>query len=131
MIVSGGDAPAVFEPVEEALYPIPGGIQGAVDRVLNMAVLLGRDLGRAASSANLVSDSVAVIALVGQHDLEVGVMLGHEVGKSRTVVRLARRQQERDWKTLSVGPGMDFGREATARAAKSLVLSPPFAPAAQ
>jgi hypothetical protein len=34
-------------------------------------------------------------------------------------------------KTLSVGPGMDFGREATARAAKSLILSPPLAPAAQ
>jgi hypothetical protein len=46
-------------------------------------------------------------------------------------VGLARRQQERDWKTLSVGPGMDFGRESTARAAKSLILSPPLAPAAQ
>jgi len=46
-------------------------------------------------------------------------------------VSLARRQKERYRKTLTVGPGMDFGRKATARAAKSLVLSPPLAPAAQ
>ena len=58
-------------------------------------------------------------------------MLGYQVAKSRAVVRFARRQEERDWKTLSVGPGMDFGREATARAAKRPVLSPPFAPAVQ
>ena len=44
---------------------------------------------------------------------------------------LAGHEQKRDWKTLSVGPGVDLGREPAARAAKSLVLSPPFAPAAQ
>ena len=48
MIVSGGDASAVLEPVKEALDLVSGRIQGAVDRVLDMAVLLGRDLGRAA-----------------------------------------------------------------------------------
>ena len=126
MIVSGGDAPAVLEPVEEALDPVSGRIQGAVDRVLDVPVLLGRDFGRAAPGADFVADGVAVVALVGQHDLGVGVVLGHEVGEGGAVVGLAGRQQERDWKTLSVGPGVDFGREATARAAKSLVLSPPL-----
>jgi hypothetical protein len=71
------------------------------------------------------------IALVAQHHVRVGIILGHEIGERGAVVSLARRQKERYRKTLTVGPGMDFGRKATARAAKSLVLSPPLAPAAQ
>ena len=38
MVVSGGDASAILEPIEEALNPVSGRIQGAVDRVLDMAV---------------------------------------------------------------------------------------------
>jgi hypothetical protein len=49
------------------------------------------------------------------------------VDESDAVVGLAGRQEAHDWKTLSVGPGMDFGREATAQAAKSLILNPPRA----
>ena len=96
-----------------------------------MTVLLGRDLWRATPGTNLVADGIAVVALVAQHDRRIGVALSHQVVESCAVVGLARGQQKRDWKTLSVGPGVDFGRKATARAAKSLVLSPPFAPAAQ
>ncbi len=126
MIVPGRDTPAIFEPVEKALDPVSRRIQGTVDGVLDEPVLLGGDFGRAAPGANLVSDGVAVIALVGQHDCGVGIVLGHEVCEGRAVMGLAGRQEERDWKTLSVGPGVDFGRKATARAAKSLVLSPPL-----
>jgi hypothetical protein len=71
------------------------------------------------------------IALVAQHHGRVGIILGHEIGERGAVVSLARRQKERYRKSLTVGPGKDFGRKATARAAKSLVLSPPLAPAAQ
>jgi hypothetical protein len=127
MIVSGGNTPAVLEAVEEALDPVSGGMQGAVDRVLDVPVLFGGDLGCAAPCANLVANGVAVVSLVGQDDLGVGIMLGHEVDESDAVVGLAGRQEEHDWKTLSVGPGMDFGRETTAQAAKSLILNPPRA----
>ena len=92
MIVSGGDAPAVLEPVEEALDPVSGRIQGAVDCVLDVPVLLGGDFGCAAKCTNLVADGVTVVSLVGQHDLGVGVVLGHEVGEGRAVVSLAGRQ---------------------------------------
>jgi hypothetical protein len=67
-------------------HPVSGRIQGAVDRVLDMAVLLDGDLGRNAPGANLVPYSVAVIALVGQHDLRVGVALGYEIGEGRAVI---------------------------------------------
>ena len=126
MIVSCGHAPAVFEPVEEALDPVSGRLQGVIDRVLDVPVLFGGDLRCAAPDANLLPDSVTVVSLVGQHDLGIGLILGHEVGEGGAVVGLAGRQEERDRKTLSVGPGVDFGRKATARAAKSLVLSPPL-----
>lgn len=131
MVVSGSNAPAVLEAVEEALDPVSHRIQCAIDCVLDVTVLLGRDFWLATPDANLVANGIAVVALVAQHHRRVGVGLGHQVVERRAVVSLARGQQKRDWKTLSVGPGVDFGRKATARAAKSLVLSPPFAPAAQ
>ena len=91
MIISGGNAPAVLEPVEKALDPVSGRIQGPVDRVLYVPVLLGGNLGCAATCANLVADGVTVVTLVGQHDLGISVVLGHEVGKSRAVVGFAGR----------------------------------------
>ena len=109
MIISSGHASAVLEAVEKALDPVSRRIQGAVDRVLDVPVLLSGDLGCAAPGANLLADGVTVVSLVGQHDLRIGIVLGHEIGEGRAVVGLARRQQERDRKTLSVGPGMDFG----------------------
>ena len=96
-----------------------------------MAVLLGRDLRRTAPGADFIADGVAVVAFVGQHEVRVGVILGHQIIESGAVMGFSRCQQERDWKTLSVGPGVDLGRKATARAAKSLIFGPPFAPAAQ
>jgi hypothetical protein len=41
MIVAGGDAAAVLEAADEALDAVAQGVDGAVDRVLHAAVLLG------------------------------------------------------------------------------------------
>ena len=131
VVVSGCDAPAFLEPVEEPLDPVAHGIERAVDGVLDLAVPLGWDLGGRPAYAELAAGVVGVVALVGEHDLRVGLALGHQGVEGGAVVGLAWRQDQRNWKTLSVGPGMDFGRETTARAAKSLVLSPPLAPAAR
>ena len=126
MIVSGGNSPTVLEPVKEALDLVSGRIRGAVDRVLDVPILLGGDLGYAAPGTNDLAGSVAAAALVSQHDLGIGIVLGHEVGEGRAVVSLAGCQEERDWKTLSVGPGMEFGWKAITQAAKSLFLSSPL-----
>ena len=131
MIVSRGDAPAVLEAVEEALDPVAGGVERPIDRVLDGPVLLGRNLRPAAAGADLVANGVAVITLVGQHHLGIGIVFGHQIAEGGAVVSFARRQQQRDRKTLSVGPSVDFGRKPAARTAKSLVLNPPLAPAAQ
>jgi len=42
----------------------------------------------------------------------------------------ARRDDEAERETFAVRAGMNFTREAAARAAETLILSPPFAPAA-
>lgn len=131
MVVSGRHAPAFLEPVEEPLDLVAHRIEGAVDGVLDLAVALGWDLGGGAAGAELAADVIRVVALVGEHDLRVGLALGHQRVEGGAIMGTAGRQDRRNWKTLSVGPGMDFGREATARAAKSLVLSPPLAPAAR
>jgi hypothetical protein len=46
-------------------------------------------------------------------------------------MRLAGRQRQADRQTIDIGTEVDLGREATARAPKTLALSPLFAPAAQ
>ncbi len=130
VVVSGCDAPAFLEPAEEPLDPVVHGVERPVDGVLDLAVPLGWDLGGRPAYAQFAANIVGVVALVGEHDLRVSPALGHQGVKGGAVVVLARRQDQCDWKTLSAGPGMDFRREATARAAKSLALSPPPAPAA-
>lgn len=131
MVVAGGDTPAVLEFVEETLDAVAHGVEGVVDAVLDTAVTFGGDLGRAAAGSNFVADRIAVVALVGQHDVRIGIVLGHQIAEGGAVMGFTRREDQGERKTLSVGPSMDFGRKATARAAKSLVLSPPLAPAAQ
>src|SRR6185437_13544928 len=131
MIVAGGDAAAILEAIDEALNAVSQGVERAVDRVLHTAVLFGWDFGGSTPRADIVADRVAVVAAIGEQHVRVDVMLGHQIEIGGAVVGLPGRQKETDRKTLSVGPKVDLGREAAARTAKSLVLSPPFAPAAQ
>ena len=131
MVVAGRHTAAVFQPIEEAFDPVACGIEELIDRVLDKSVLLGGDFWLAATRANFVANGVAVIAPICQHHVGIGVMILHEIAEGGAVVGFSRGQQQRDRKTLSVGPGMDFGRKPAARTAKSLVLSPPLAPAAQ
>src|SRR6185437_3879462 len=80
MIVAGCDAATVLEAVDEVLDAVSQGVDGAVDRVLHEAVLLGRDLGCAATGADVVANGVAVVASIGEQDGGLGVVLGHQVG---------------------------------------------------
>lgn len=109
MVVSGSNAPAVLEAIEEVLDPVSRCIQSTVDRVLDVTVLLGRNLWPATAGTHLVAYGITVVAFVAEHDRQIDVALGHQIAESCAVVRLARCQQKRDWKTLSVGPGVDFG----------------------
>ena len=65
MIVSGGHAPAVFEPVEESLDPVAGGVEREVNRMLNAPVLFGRNFRLTTTRADVITDGITIVAAVG------------------------------------------------------------------
>ena len=94
----------------------------AVDDGLNLAVALGRDDGGDAALLQVSEDGVGVVALVAHEHLGLGSRLGHDRRVSLDVGDLAAGQDHRDRQAQAVGPQMDLGREATARAAKTFAL---------
>lgn len=129
-VVSGSQASRVLELVEAALDAVSEGVDVAVDRDLDLSSATHRDDGDPAIRRGPLTDAVGVVALVGEKNLG-----GWRVGVHHEVVALVVRDFPagdlcRDGEPFGIGAEMDFGREATFRAAKTLSLSPPFAPAA-
>jgi len=75
---------------------------------------------------------VAVVSLVGHCDARADVRANVErCLELRAVARLARGQVEIERVAVEIGLEVDFGGKAATRAAESLILLPPFAPAAE
>ena len=118
------------EAVDTALDPIAQGIDRPPDAVLDTAVPFGGYLRLGTTVADVLADGICVVAAIGEQDAGVAVAFFHQLGIGGAVVRLARRQRQADRQAIGVGAEVDLGREATARASKTLAMSPPFAPAA-
>jgi hypothetical protein len=71
----------------------------------------------AASRTDVVADRVVVIATVSEQAIRIAIALGHHLKVGGTVGHLTRRPDKANGQALAVGSNMDFGREATARAA--------------
>jgi len=95
----------------------------AVDNGLDLSVALGRDDSDDALGLKVGQDGVCVVALVAHEHLRLRSRLGHDRAISPDVRDFAAGQDHRDRQAQAVAPQMDLGREATARAAKTLVLS--------
>ena len=103
----------------------------AVDDGLDLAIALGRYDGGDASGLQVGKDEVSVVSLVGQQDTGPRAGLVHDRCVAFHIGDLPAAQRDRDREAQSVAAEMDLGREATSRAAKTLVLIPFFsAPAA-
>lgn len=129
-VVSGCQAPRVLELVEAALDAVSEGVDVVVDRGLDLSSTTHRNDRDAAIRACVFTDAVGVIAFIGDENLRV-----RRVGVHHEIVALVVRNfpagdLRRDREPFGVGAEMNFGREAAFRAAKTLSLSPPFAPAA-
>ena len=120
----------MFQLREASLDVVPQAIDMAVDDGLDLAVPPGGDDGGDVSGFQVGQDEVGVVALVGEQDARVGTGLVHHRRIALHIRDLTAAQTNRDGEALSVAAEMDLGREATSRAAKILILSPPFAPAA-
>ena len=79
----------------------------------------------------VIADGFAVVGLVTEHLFRIALDLLHQGRKRGDVVCLPGRNHNADWQALGVGAGVDFGREAAARATERVALSPPLPPAAQ
>ena len=103
----------------------------SVDDGLDLAVSLGGNDGSDASGLQVGQYEVGVVSLVGEQDVRLRAGLVHDRGIAFHIRDLTAAQCDRDREAQSVAAEMDLGREATARAAKTLVLIPFFsAPAA-
>ena len=77
------------------------------------------------------ANGFAVVALVAEHRFGIAVDLVHQYRNGGDIVGLAGRDHDADRQALSVGAGVDLGREAAARTAERVTLGSPFPPAAQ
>lgn len=102
-----------------------------IDRELDLAGRLGRDHRQRAARPIIIANVVGIVAFVAQPGEWALWHAVDQVNGDLRIVRLARRDQQAKRPAFGIGIGMKFGREATARAAKTLAMSPPFAPAAQ
>ena len=129
-VVSGCQAARVLELVEAALDAVPEGVDVIVDRDLDLSPATHRNDRDAALGLGVLADAVGVVALVGDEHLRRGRVGVHHEVVALVVRDLPAGDLGRDREAFGIGAEMDFGREATFRAAKTLSLSPPFAPAA-
>ena len=100
------------------------GAELAVDDGLDLSIALGRDDRSDAAILQVSEDGV--VAFVAHEHVWRRPRLGHDRRMVLDVGDLAAGEDHRDRQALAVGPPMDLGRKATARAAKTLVLSAPF-----
>lgn len=131
LVVAGGDASGVLEAVEAPLDPVAQGVDVAVDALADLAASAGRNDGHAAAIFHVLADRVGVIAAVGQQDACGRPVRLHQGSIAAVVGDLAAGDLGRYGQAHAVRAEVDLGREATSRTAKTLILNPPLAPAAQ
>lgn len=101
----------VFDLCEEPLDPVSPPVDGAVERGRRGASWDGLDDGVGAEVAEMVAQAITVVGGVRDEGLS-GAQRGEHVRGGAAVVRLARRQLERDRQPARVGHGVDLGGQA-------------------
>ena len=129
-VVSGCQAPGVLEFVEAALDAVSESVDVVIDRGLDLSPVTHWNDRDAAVGFSVLTDAVGVIALVGDENLWFQCLRIHHEIVALVIRDFPAGDFRRNRKPFGVGTEMNFGREATLRAAKTLSLSPPFAPAA-
>ena len=128
LFIARSDASELLELAEAAFDEVSLGIEMFIERVfLGARRIVGND-GERALVGDRLAKVVGVIGGVGHDDLS-GQAFDQGSGL-RDIAHLARREQEAHGASQTPDGQMDFGAQATARAADGLILSPPFAPLA-
>ena len=90
--------------------------------------LVGND-GLGATSNDFATKVIAVIPFVGEQCAH-GRRVRQNIGRRGDIGILAWGQMQDDWPAERIAQRMDFCRPASARAADSLIVLPPFPPEA-
>ena len=129
LVVARGDAPEVFELVEEAFDEVALAVERGIDRALDLAVLLGRDVGPRAVIDDEFDDGLGVIAPVGD-----GVAGRGKAANQRRhgglVGGLARAQQEAQRQAAGIDDDVDLAAQSATGTANGVIRAPFFPPAA-
>jgi len=127
LVVAGGDAPELFELIEEALDIVAL----AVECLLPTKALFATDhvgnVGDCAAILDVASQAIGVVCLVGDDDGTAG-KIGQEWFSARQIMRLSGRNQELERPALAIDPRVDFRGEPAATsphtAISTLFLTP-------
>src|SRR5713226_5879824 len=131
LVIARGDGPIDLHVTDHAFDPVALPVDALVPANCGFPVRARRNDGRDLSLMQKLSDGVGVVSFVGEKIRGPLPGQGHHVFERRAVGRFAPREVEDKRDALGITETMNFTGEPAPRAAKSLSLSPPFAPAAE
>ena len=129
-VVSSGDAPEILDPAEAAFDDVASSVGSFVEAMDANAIGFVGDYGLGAALDDLCPQIVAVVALVGKQSAHLRCER-QNVGRSRDVGILARRQMKNHGPAKRIAQRMNLGRAPAVGTADRLVALPPFPPEAQ
>ena len=114
---------------EVPLDDIALSIERRVDRALNLAVALGRDMGASTSGFDHIDHGAGVVAAVC--DQRPGRFEAVDQGLDGRLVRgLPRREHDPQRQAVLIDQGIDLGAQSSTRTADGVIRAPFFPPAA-
>ncbi len=130
LVVSCGDAAEVLETAEHPLDGVAALVERLRKAAFPAAVGFGRDVGDRALLLDEITDGVAVIGLVGEHDGARRKVIQQHISGA-TVGDIAGRQQEAERPAFTVGERVELAVAAAPADADRLAARPPFPPPAE
>jgi len=111
LFVARGEAPEVFDAIEEPLDAITRPVEHRAEAGFPAAMDHRRDIGRGTGGFDLPAQPVGVIGLVGEHDGAGREPIQQTIGR-RCVMCLPRRKAEPDRQAVRCNQRVDFGGQA-------------------
>ena len=119
----------MLELAEEALDEIALAVEARIDRPLELAVALGRDVGLSAALTDQIDQVLPVIAAIG-NDNGGGRKPFKQAGRGSLIGSLSWRESKADRQSLLVNDDMDLAGQSSTRTADGVIRTPFLPPAA-
>jgi hypothetical protein len=120
LLVPGGQAPKLLQPVDQPLHQVTLLVERPIKRSLPTLIDFARDGGPDPMLAGILSDGPAAVALVSYHPVRpqsgsalgsFHCTLGHQLGEHGSLMALPWSQHQSDQFTPTFGTQMYLGAE--------------------